>query len=167
MEGAFKNKVDLIHINLHIDLIKYMADSQVHTSNNILQVMNELMKQEVKSNGIQCYNIHHESIILDLFTESDICNNDSYVSYADWKIEKAPETNPKKLEINIDKPEIDLKTIDFNININDDKIDDINNKEAVHPNDDLTDDNNSNIEEHGTQHEQINKKYVFAEISRS
>ena len=59
MEGAFKNMVDWIHSNLHIDLIKYMTDSQMHTSNNVIQVMNELMKQEVKSDNIQCYNIYH------------------------------------------------------------------------------------------------------------
>ena len=54
-----------------------MTDSQVHTSidNNILQVMNELKKQQVKLDSIQCYNIHHESILLDLFTEIDIYDN--------------------------------------------------------------------------------------------
>ena len=122
-----------------------MTDSQVYISNNILQVMNELMKQEVKSDGIQCYNIHHESIILDLFTKSDIYDNDSYASYADWKIEKTPGTNPKKLEFNIDKPETDLKKIDFNINVNDNEINDKNDKEKVHPRCDLIDDNNNNI----------------------
>ena len=52
MEGAFKNMVDWIHSNLHIGLIKYMTDSQVHISNNVLQVINELMNQEVKSGCI-------------------------------------------------------------------------------------------------------------------
>ena len=37
-----------------------MTDSQVYTSNDIIQVMNELMKQAIKSDVIQCYNIHHE-----------------------------------------------------------------------------------------------------------
>ena len=73
------------------------------------------MKQEVKSDGIQCYNIHHKLIILDSFTESNICDNYNYASYTDWEIEKTPKANPKKLEFNIDKPEIDLKKIDFNI----------------------------------------------------
>ena len=68
MEGIFKNMFNWIYSNLHIDLIKYMTDSQVYTSKNLLQVMNELMKQEVKSDSIQCYNIHHESILLGLFT---------------------------------------------------------------------------------------------------
>ena len=96
MERTFKNIVDWIHSNLHIDLIKYMADSQVYIFNDIIQVMNDLMKQEEKSVGIQCYNIRHESIISDLFTKIDIYDNDSYASYADWKIEKTPEANPKK-----------------------------------------------------------------------
>ena len=62
VEGVFKNIVDWIYGNLHINLTKYMTDSQVYISNDILQVMNDLMKQEVKSDGTQCYNIHHESI---------------------------------------------------------------------------------------------------------
>ena len=66
-----------------------------------------------------------------------------------------PETNPKKLEFNINKPEIDLEKIKFNINLNDDAINDKNNEEAVHPNNDLINDNNRNIEDYGTQYKQI------------
>ena len=101
--------VDWIYSNLHIDLIKYMADSQMPTSNDVIPVTNELMKQEINPDSIQCYNIYQELILSDLFTESYICNNYSYTSYADWEIEKTPEANPKKLEFNIDKPETDLK----------------------------------------------------------
>ena len=144
-----------------MDVIKYMTDSQLYTSNDILQVMNELMKQEVKSNGIQCYNIHHESSLSDLIARSDIYNNDSYVLYADWKIEKIPEANPKKIEFNINKPNTDLKKIDFNINVNNDDIDDKNNEETVHPSGDLTSDNDDNIEDHGAQHKQINQNNSF------
>ena len=81
----------------------------MHTTNNVIQITNELIKQEVKPDVIQCYNIHHESILLDVYTESDIWDNYSYVSYVDWEIEKTPEANAKKLEFNVDKPEIDLK----------------------------------------------------------
>ena len=119
------------------------------------------MKQEVKSDGTQCYNIHHELILSDLFTKSDIYDNDSYASYADWKIEKTPEANTKKLEFNINKPETDLKKIDFNINVNDDEINDINDKELVHPSGDLIDDNDSNIEDHETHHERTNRNNSF------
>ena len=168
MKEAFKNIVDWIRSNLHTDLFKYMTGSQVYISNEIIQVMNDLMKQEVKSDVIQCYNIHHELFLLDLFTNGDIYDIDIYASYADWKIEKTPETNPKKLEFNINKPEIDLKKIDFNINVNvkDNEINDKNNKEAVHLSSDLIDDNNNNIEDHGAQHKQIdqhNRFYTLAE----
>ena len=116
------------------------------------------MKQEVKPNGIQHYNIHQKkTIILDLFTESDIYNNYSYASFADWEIEKTPEANPKKLEFNIDKPETGLKKIDFNFNVSGDEIDDMNNEEAVHPSGYLSDDDYSNIEDHETQHERANQ----------
>ena len=39
--------VDWIHSNLHIDVIKYSTDSQIHTFYNVIQVTNELMKQTV------------------------------------------------------------------------------------------------------------------------
>ena len=64
-------------------------------------------------------------------------------------------------EFNINKPETDLKKTDFNINVNDYAINDINNKEAVHPSGDLTDDNGSNIEDHETQHVKINQNNSF------
>ena len=53
VEGAFKNIVDWIYSNLHIDLVKYMANSQVYISNDVIQVMNDLIKQEVTPDGIQ------------------------------------------------------------------------------------------------------------------
>ena len=96
-------------------------------------------------------------ILLDLLTESDIYDNYIHESCVYWKIEKTPEPHPKKLEINIDKPETALKKIDFNINVNNDETNDINSKEVVHPNDDLTEQYYSNIEDHGTQHEQTNR----------
>ena len=83
----------------------------MHTIKNTIQVTNELTKQKVKPDSIQCYNIHLESILSDLFTESDIYYNYSHTSFADWDIEKTPETNPKKLQFNIDKSKIDLKQI--------------------------------------------------------
>ena len=138
----------------------------MHTTNEVIQVTNELMKQEMKPNGTQYYNIHQKSIILDLYTESDICDNFSYASYASWEIEKTPEANPKKLEFNINKPETDLKKINSNFNVNDNVINDMNNEETVHPSGDLTDDDYSNIENHKTQHKRINKDnsvYTFVE----
>ena len=161
MEGAFKNMNNWIRSNLHRNLIKYVTDSQMHTTNNAIQVTNKLMKQGVKQNGIQYYNIHQALILSDLVTESDIYDNLSYPSFVDWEIEKTPEANPKKLEFNINKSETDLKKIDFNINVNEDEIDDMNNKEVVHPSGDLIDDNYSNIEDHETQHKRINRNNSF------
>ena len=129
----------------------------MHTTNNTIQASNKLMKQEVKPDGIQCYNIHQESVLLDLITESDIYNNYIYTSFTDWEIEKTPEANPKKLEFNIDKPKRDLKKIDSNIKVNDDKIDNMNNKEVVHLSGELTNDDYNNIEDHEIQHERINR----------
>ena len=103
------------------------------------------MKQGVKPDGIQYYNTHQESISLDLVTVRDIYNNYSYEKCVDWKIEKTPEAHQKKLEFIIDKPETGLKKINFNINVNNDKIDDTNDKEVVHPSDNLTNDDYNNI----------------------
>ena len=141
-----------IHSNLHTDLIKYITDLQVHTTNNTRRATNELMNQGVKMDRVQEYNTNQESIILYLVTESDIYNNYSYASFVDWEIEKTPEAHPKKLEFNMDKPKTYLKKIDFNIIVNDNKINDMNDRGAVHPSDDLTDDDYSNIEDDETQH---------------
>ena len=152
MEGFFKNINDGICSSLHTDLIKCITDLQVHTTNNTRIVMNELINQEVKTDNIQYYNIYQELILLNLVAESGIYNNYSYASCVDLESEKTPDSQPKKLEFNIDKSEIDLKKIDFNINISDNEIDDINDKETVHSSDDLTDDDYSNIEDHENQH---------------
>ena len=68
----------------------------MHTTNNARRTTNELMNQGVNTDGVQCYKTHQESILSDLVTESDIYDNDIYVSYADWKIEKTSGTNLKK-----------------------------------------------------------------------
>ena len=149
---------DWISNNLYKDLIKYITDSQMHTTNNIRRTTNELMNQGVKTDSIQCYNTHQEFILLDLVAESDIYVNYSRALYVDWEIEKTLEVYLKKLEFNIDKPETDLKKIDFNINVNTDEINDMNNEEAVHPNNDITDNDYNNIDYHGTQHKQTNQK---------
>ena len=79
-------------------------------------------------------------ILLDLARENNIYNNYSHTARVDWKIEKTTEAYPKKLESNIDKLETGLKKIDFNSSVNDDEIDNMDNKEAVHSSDGLTDD---------------------------
>ena len=146
-----------IRSNLHPDQTKYVTNLEVDATNNARRATNELINQRVNTDGVQCYITHQESILLDLVTESDIYNNYSYASCVNWEIEKTPETYPKKLEFNINKPETDLKKKDFNMNVNNHKIDDMNDKEVVHPSDDLPDDDYSNIENNETQHEQTNQ----------
>ena len=115
-----------------------------------------MINQGVKTDSVQYYKTHQELVISNLVTESDIYDNYSYTSCVKWGIEKIPETHPKKLEFNINKAEIGLMKIDFNINVNDNEIDDMNNKEVLHPSDDLTNDNYNNIEDHEIQHEWTN-----------
>ena len=100
----------------------------------------------MKTADTQYYNTYQESILLNIVTESDIYDNYCYTSCDIWEIEKTSETHPKKLEFNINKPETGLKKIDFNIIVNNNEIDDMNDNKIVYPSDDLTDDvyNNSN-----------------------
>ena len=67
----------------------------------------------------------------------------------------------QKLEFNINKPETGLKKIDFNFNVNDDEIDDMNNEIVVHPSNDLTNDDYSNIEDHKIHQEMTNQNNRF------
>ena len=83
MDGALDNIVDWVRSNLHIDLTNCTVDSQVSITEEVIQVVNDIVKQEVTPDGIQFYNIHHESILSDLFTNSDLYNNESYASDAD------------------------------------------------------------------------------------
>ena len=92
-------------------------------------------KQEVTLASIQFHKIHHESILLDLFSDNDLYDNDNYAFDADWKIGKKPET--------------DLKKIVFDINVNNNEINDLNNKDTLHLKDGLADDNNAGIEDSG------------------
>ena len=119
------------------------------------------MKQGVKIDGVQQYNSHQESNILNIVKESDIYDIYSYAPFVNLEIENTPETHPKKLEFNIDKPETDMKKIGVNININDNKIDDMNDEEVVYSSDDLIADNHNNIEDHETQHERTNRNNSF------
>ena len=98
--------------------------------------------------NVQYYIPDQESILLNIVTKSDIYDYYSYTSCVNWEIEKTPETHPKKLEFNIDKPETGLKKIDFNIIINNNEIDDMNDNKMVHPSDDLANDVYNKIDYH-------------------
>ena len=94
-------------------------------------------------------------------TESDIYDNYSYTSCINWENEKTPETRSKMLEFNIDKPETDLKKIDFNIIINNDEINDMNDDKIVYISDDLADDMYNNIDHHNAQQEHTNHNSLY------
>ena len=121
-----------IRSNLHTDQTKYVTNSQVNTTDNARKATNELINQGVNTDYVQCYNTHQKLILQDLVIESDIYNNSSYTSGVNWEIEKTPEAHPKNLEFNIDKPGTGPKKIGFNINVNDNEIDDMNNKKLAH-----------------------------------
>ena len=80
-----------INSNLHTDLIKYITDPPDQTTNNTRRAKSELINQGVKTNSIQYNNTHQELIISNIVTESDIYNNNSYISCVNWEIEKTPE----------------------------------------------------------------------------
>ena len=143
--GVFKNTKEWKCGNLRTDQINYTTNSQVHTTTDARIATNELMNQGVYTRGVQYYISHQESILLNIATESDIYDNYNYISCVNWEIEKTPETHPKKLEFNINKPETGLKKIDFNIIVNNDEVDDMNDDKIVHPSDDLADDNYHNV----------------------
>ena len=112
------------------------------------------MNQRMYTRDVQCDSLYQESIISNIVTESYIYDNYSYALCVNWEIEKTPETHPKKLEFNINKPETGLKKIDSNIIFNNDEIDDMNNDKIFHPSDDLADDMYNNIDYHNIQQEQ-------------
>ena len=120
-----------------------------------------MINQGVKITNVQYYNINQESIISNIITEIDIYNNYSYTSCDYWEIEKLLESHPKKLEFNVNKPEIDLKKIDFNIIVNNDEIDDMNNDKIVYSSDDLANHLYSNINYHNVQQEQTNNDSLY------
>ena len=83
VDRDFKNKVDWVCSNLHQDSANCTVDSQVYITKDVIQVVNDMVKQEVTSEGIQFCNTHHESILSDLFANNDLYDNDSYASDAD------------------------------------------------------------------------------------
>ena len=52
LKGSLKNMMEWINSNLHTDLIKYITNPQEYTTNNTRRVMNELINQGVKTDGI-------------------------------------------------------------------------------------------------------------------
>ena len=86
------------------------------------EVVNEMGKQEGMSDGIHFHNIYHESTLLDLYADTVSQDNDnSCVSDNNWKDRK--------------NPEVDLKNLVANVGIDDDEVNDLDDKDALHLND--------------------------------
>ena len=110
-ERFFENIVNLVQHNLYLDLTNYIVNSHASIPKYVIQVVNDIEKQEVTPDRIQFRNIYHKSILSDIFADNDLYDKDSYASDPYWKIGKEPETN--------------LKKIGFDINVNDNEIDDL------------------------------------------
>ena len=130
----------MVNSNPHINLNKYITDHQEQTNNDTSKERYKLIDQGVKTTNNQYYVKHQKSVLLNTVTESDIYDNYSYTSCVNLEIEKTPETPLKKLEFNINKPEIGLKKKYFNIITNSNEIDDMNNNKMVYPSNNLTND---------------------------
>ena len=57
VDGAFKNIIDWVHSKMYINLTNCTVDSKVYTTEDVIQVMNDMVKQEVTPERIQFYNI--------------------------------------------------------------------------------------------------------------
>ena len=53
LKGALKNTNECININLHTDLIKYIAEPQEYTTIDTRRAKNELINQGVKTTSVQ------------------------------------------------------------------------------------------------------------------
>ena len=81
VDRAFENIVDWVSSNLHLDLTNCTVD--LHVFIHVIQVVNDMGKQEVTPDGIQFRNILHKLILSNTFTDNDLYDNDSYASNAD------------------------------------------------------------------------------------
>ena len=90
---------------------------------NVIQVVNDIGKQEGMPNRIQFCNIHQESTLADLFAVNNLDNDSSCASDNDWGLNRNSEE--------------DLKKITFNDHVDDDEVKDLNidNKYILHLND--------------------------------
>ena len=132
---------------------------------NFILTIYKLINQGVKTFNNQYYNTHQKLILSNTVTESDIYDNYSYTSCVNWEIEKTSETPLKKLEFYIDNPKTGLKKTDFNVIINKDETNDLNNDIRNHYHNDLTDDMYNNIDHDNPDQKQTthNSFYTLAD----
>ena len=57
---------------------------------NVIEVVNDLEKQDDMSSGIEFRNIHHKSTLADLFADKDLNDDNSNASDKDWGLNKNP-----------------------------------------------------------------------------
>ena len=147
MDGSFENIVDWVRSILHLDLTNCTVDSYMSIPKDVIKVVNDMGKQEITSDRIQLRNRHHKLILLDLFVDNDRNDDDSCASDTDQKIGKNLETYLMKIELDMD--------------IDNNEINDLNDKDAVHLNDGLAVDYNIDIEDSRVQHKQDDQHNHF------
>ena len=103
---------------------------------DLIQVVNEMGRQEGMLDAIKFCNIHKESSLLDLYIDDDFQEDKSCVF-------DTCNSNQKKEE----NTEKDLKKLEFDINVDDNEIKDLNDEHALHLNDGLADNTNTDIED--------------------
>ena len=90
---------------------------------DVIQAVNKIGRQEGMPDKIQFRNIHKESTLLDLYADNDSQDNNSCTSNNNWKMEE--------------KAKEDLKKLEFDIDGDNNEIEDLNSKDALHLNDGL------------------------------
>ena len=100
---------------------------------NVINVVNKMGEEEGMPNGIHFRNIHKESTLDDLYRDVESQDDSSCASGESWDMPK-------------NSGEIDHKNIIYDDAVDDDEIDDLDDKDALHLNDGLANKNNTNIE---------------------
>ena len=87
---------------------------------DVIKVVNNLGEQDDMQTGIEFHNIHHESTLSDLFADKDLNDDNSNASDQDWGENKNPED--------------DLQMIEFDNNVDDTEVQDLNieNEDILH-----------------------------------
>ena len=107
---------------------------------DIVEVVNEMGKQQGMPDGIQFHNIHHKSTLSDLYADEVGQDDNSYASDNDQKDRKYPQA--------------DLKNLVANVGINNDEVNDLEDGDALQLNDGFV--GNKDTANDGVQDEQDN-----------
>ena len=102
---------------------------------DIIQAADETGRRERMPNRIHFCTIHKESTLSDLYADNDSQDNNRCASDKDWKM---PEIR-----------EEDLKKIEFDNDVDNDEIKDLNNQDKLHLNDNLANNKNNDIDDIG------------------